>query len=113
MRLGIHLPQYGRAASADAIRQIAVRAEEIGLADVWVSDHLVFPADQGYPASFLFDPLLTLGWAASATQRIGLGTSVMVVPQVSPASFGQQPGQPRPAERRSPDRWHRCRMVGG
>ncbi|MCY3635575.1 MAG: LLM class F420-dependent oxidoreductase [bacterium] len=84
MRLGIHLPQYGRAASPDAIRQVAMRAEEIGLADVWVSDHLVFPADQGYPASYLFDPLLTLSWAASATERIGLGTSVMVVPQYHP-----------------------------
>lgn len=61
-----------------------MRAEEIGLADVWVSDHLVYPADQGYPASYLFDPLLTLSWAASATQRIGLGTSVMVVPQYHP-----------------------------
>ena len=61
-----------------------MRAEEIGLSDVWVSDHLVFPADQGYPASYLFDPLLTLGWAAAATERIGLGTSVMVVPQYHP-----------------------------
>jgi len=61
-----------------------VRAEEIGLADVWVSDHIVYPADQGYPAAYLFDPLLTLSWAASATQRIGLGTSVMVVPQYHP-----------------------------
>ena len=84
MRLGIHLPQYGRAASPEAIQRIAVRAESIGLADVWVSDHLVYPAGQGYPASFLFDPLLTLGWAASATQRVGLGTSVLVVPQYHP-----------------------------
>ena len=84
MRLGIHLPQYGRAASPEAIARIAVRAEEIGLSDVWVSDHLVYPADQGYPASYLFDPLLTLGWAAAATGRIGLGTSVMVVPQYHP-----------------------------
>lgn len=84
MRLGIHLPQYGRAASPEAIARIAVRAEEIGLSDVWVSDHLVYPADQGYPASYLFDPLLTLGWAAAATARIGLGTSVMVVPQYHP-----------------------------
>ena len=84
MRLGIHLPQYGRGASPEAIARVAVRAEELGLADVWVSDHLVYPADQGYPASYLYDPLLTLGWAAAATERIGLGTSVMVVPQYHP-----------------------------
>ena len=87
MRLGIHLPQYGHAASPQAIRQVAMRAEQIGLADLWVSDHIVYSADQGYPASYLFDPLLTLGWAAAATQRIGLGSSVMVVPQYHPLNL--------------------------
>jgi probable F420-dependent oxidoreductase len=84
MRLGIHLPQYGRAASPAAIHDVAVRAEQLGFADVWVSDHLVIPADQGYPSPYLYDPLLTLGWAAAATERIGLGTSVLVVPQYHP-----------------------------
>lgn len=84
MRLGIHLPQYGRAASAAAIRSVAIRAEELGLADVWVSDHVVQPADQGYPSPYLFEPLLTLGWAAAVTERVGLGTSVLVVPQYHP-----------------------------
>ncbi len=84
MRLGIHLPQYGRAASSDAIRRVAVRAEELGFADVWVSDHLVKPAAQDYPSSHLYDPLLTLAWAAAATTRVGLGTSVLVVPQYHP-----------------------------
>jgi probable F420-dependent oxidoreductase len=84
MKLGIHLPQYGRAASPEAIRAVAARAEALGFADVWVSDHLVQPAVQTYPSPFLFDPLLTLGWAAAATERIGLGTSVLVVPQYHP-----------------------------
>lgn len=84
MRLGIHLPQYSRAASPDAIARVAARAEKVGYADVWVSDHIVQPADQGYPSPYLFDPLLTLAWAAAATERIGLGTSVLVVPQYHP-----------------------------
>lgn len=84
MRLGIHLPQYGRAASPDAIRSVAVRAEQLGFADVWVSDHLVQPAGQSYPSAYLYDPLLTLAWAAAATERIGIGTSVLVVPQYHP-----------------------------
>lgn len=84
MRVGIHLPQYGRASSAEAIRRAAVHAEELGFADVWVSDHVAMPADQGYPSPYLYDPLLTLTWAAAATERVGLGTSVMVVPQHPP-----------------------------
>ena len=84
MKLGIHLPQYGRAASPDAIRRVASHAEHVGLADVWVSDHLVFPVGQEYPSAFLYDALATLAWVAGVTERIGLGTSVLVVPQYHP-----------------------------
>ena len=84
VRLGIHLPQYGRAATPEAIRAVARRAETLGLSDVWVSDHVVQPADQGYPSPYLFEPLLTLGWAAAVTDRVGIGTSVLVVPQYHP-----------------------------
>ncbi len=84
VRLGIHLPQYGRAASPDAIRDVAVRAEALGFADVWVSDHILQPAGQGYPSPYLFDALLTLGWAAAVTERVRLGTSVLVIPQYHP-----------------------------
>jgi probable F420-dependent oxidoreductase len=84
MRLGIHLPQYGRAASPEAIRAVAVRAEALGFQDVWVSDHILQPAGQGYPSPYLFDALLTLGWAAAVTERVRLGTSVLVIPQYHP-----------------------------
>lgn len=84
MRIGIHLPQYGRAASPDAITRAAKVAEDLGFADLWVSDHVAQPAAQGYPSPYLFDPLLTLGWAGAATQTIGLGTSVLVAAQYHP-----------------------------
>ena len=84
MRVGIHLPQYGRVASGDAIRRAAQHAEELGFDDVWVSDHIVHPASQSYPSPVLVDPLVTLAWAAAATERVGLGTSVLVVPMRNP-----------------------------
>lgn len=84
MRVGIHLPQFGRAASAASIRDAAHIAEELGFDDVWVSDHVAQPASQGYPSPYLYDPLLTLTWAAAVTTRVGLGTSVLVLPQHNP-----------------------------
>lgn len=84
MRVGVHLPQYGRVAGPDAIKRAAVHAEELGFSDVWVSDHVVHPAAQTYPSPFLFDPLATLTWAAAVTEHIGLGTSVLVVPMHNP-----------------------------
>jgi len=84
MKLGIHLPQFGRAASPTAIAGVARRAEDLGFSDVWVSDHIVRPVAQSYPSAYLYEPLLSLGWAAAATTEVGLGTSVMVVPQYHP-----------------------------
>ena len=87
MQVGIHLPQFGRAASADAITRAARAAEELGFADVWVSDHVAVPAAQDYPSPYLYDPLLSLAWAAAATEQVGLGTSVLVVPQHTPLAL--------------------------
>ena len=84
MDYGIHLPQYGRVVSGEAITRAARHAEELGFDHVWVSDHIVHPAAQSYPSPYLADPLVTLSWAASATERVGLGTSVLVVPQHNP-----------------------------
>lgn len=84
MRVGIHLPQYGRVAGRDAIVAAAQRAEALGFADIWVSDHVVHPAAQSYPSPHLFDPFVTLTWAAASTSSIGLGTSVIVAPQYQP-----------------------------
>ncbi|HQV57644.1 MAG TPA: TIGR03619 family F420-dependent LLM class oxidoreductase [Ilumatobacteraceae bacterium] len=84
MRLGIHLPQFGRAAGPQAIARAARLAEDLGYADVWVSDHVVQPASQGYPSPYLIDPFLTLTWAAAATNTVGLGTSVLVAAQYHP-----------------------------
>jgi len=84
VKVGIHLPQFGRASGPDAIRRAAVLAEELGFTDVWVSDHVAQPADQGYPSPYLYDPFLTLTWAAAATEQIGLGTSVLVAAQYHP-----------------------------
>lgn len=87
MHFGIHLPQYGRTSGPEAIRRAAQFAEELGFRDVWVSDHLVQPASQTYPSPYLYDPLMTLCWAAAATSRIGLGTSVIVAPQHEPLAL--------------------------
>jgi probable F420-dependent oxidoreductase len=81
VQIGIHLPQYGRVSGPEAITRAANLADELGYAGVWVSDHIVQPAAQDYPSPYLYDPLVALTWAASCTEHVGLGTSVLVVPQ--------------------------------
>jgi probable F420-dependent oxidoreductase len=52
-----------------------------------VSDHIVHPATQDYPSPYLYDPLLSLAWAAAATERVGIGTSVLVLPHHNPVEL--------------------------
>jgi probable F420-dependent oxidoreductase len=81
MRIGIHLPQFGRALAHGGIERAAREAEQLGFDDLWVSDHLVNPKEQPYPAPYILDPLQTLAFAAAATEKISIGTSVLVGPQ--------------------------------
>lgn len=90
LEVGIHLPQYGRVAGADAVGRAARLAEDRGFAGLWVSDHLVQPAEQTYPSPYLLDPMVTLTWAAALTGTIGLGLSVLVAPQHNPLEAANQ-----------------------
>lgn len=58
----------------------AKQAEDLGFSDVWVSDHVAVPQDAPYPPAFLYEPVVSLTWAAAATTCIGLGTSVFLLP---------------------------------
>jgi alkanesulfonate monooxygenase SsuD/methylene tetrahydromethanopterin reductase-like flavin-dependent oxidoreductase (luciferase family) len=73
MTYGIHLPQYGRVAGGEAVTRAARHAEALGFHDVWVSDHVVHPAEQSYPSPYLLDPFATLSWAAAVTERCDWG----------------------------------------
>jgi probable F420-dependent oxidoreductase len=91
MRIGIHLPHIGRKAGPEAIRRAAIQAEELGFADAWTSEHIIIPKGAPYPPSALFyDPVLTLTWAAAYTKRIGLGTSVLVLPMRHPLPLAKE-----------------------
>jgi probable F420-dependent oxidoreductase len=90
VQIGIHLPQAGSLASPALIRRHAIRAEALGFSDVWVSEHIIVPRKQ-FPRSPLFyDPVLTLTWVAAVTQRVRLGTSVLVLPMRHPLPLAKE-----------------------
>jgi probable F420-dependent oxidoreductase len=81
MNFGVWLPNCRHLAAPDVIRGTAVRAEELGYESVWVSDHVVVPsANVVNFGETVFDPLVTLAVVAGATQRVQLGTTVLIVP---------------------------------
>src|SRR5579862_9202961 len=90
MKLGIHLPHAGEQATPALIRRHAIRAEALGFADVWVSEHIIVPRKE-FPRSPLFyDPVVTLSWVAAVTQRVRLGTTVLVLPMRHPLPLAKE-----------------------
>lgn len=93
MKFGVHLPQSGPAASASAIAAVARHAEALDFSDVWVSDHIALPKGAPYPpSSYILEPLVALTWAAASTERVGLGTTVLVLPLRPPVLLAKMLG---------------------
>ena len=85
MKLGICIPHYGRPIEVDRMLAVAQRAEEAGLDSVWVTDHVIVPRDVDVIyREHMLDPLAVLPWLAGVTERIALGTSVIILPYRSP-----------------------------
>jgi len=97
MEFGCHLPVYGPAATRETLLAFARRMEALGYDSLWASDHVVIPwrITSKYPynetgdfplpptAAFL-EPLTALALVAGATERIRLGTTVLVLPHRHP-----------------------------
>lgn len=84
MKIGIALPIFGKYAGREEIMEAALAAEALGYDSIWVSDHVVVPDSHNVFGDVFFDPLISLGFIASATSRIELGTSVIVLPYRNP-----------------------------
>ncbi|HWU39898.1 MAG TPA: TIGR03619 family F420-dependent LLM class oxidoreductase, partial [Candidatus Acidoferrum sp.] len=85
MKLGICIPHYGRPIEVGRVLEVVRRAEERGLDSVWVTDHVIVPRDMAIIyRDHMLDPLAVLPWLAGITQRIALGTSVVILPYRSP-----------------------------
>lgn len=93
MTFGFTLSPRGPLATPENLRAMATRAEELGFDHMWMGDHIVMPTSiaSHYPYSPTgaapFDPmqpwcepLSTLSYLAACTQRIKLGTHVLVLP---------------------------------
>ena len=85
MKLGICLPHYGRPIEVPRLLEVARYAEARGLDSLWVTDHVIVPRQtQIIYREEMLDPLAVLPWLAGVTSRIGLGTSVVILPYRSP-----------------------------
>jgi probable F420-dependent oxidoreductase len=97
VEFGCHLPIFGPAATRTSLLTFAREMERLGYESLWASDHIVIPhtihsrypySDTGqFPlaadATFL-EPLTALAMVAGVTERVKLGTTVIVLPHRHP-----------------------------
>jgi probable F420-dependent oxidoreductase len=90
VHLGVILPNYGAGSSPSAMRRTAQAAEELGFDSVWATEHIIVGPEAVEAFGRVYEPLVTLGWLAGATERIGLGTSIVLVPLHHPIHVAKQ-----------------------
>ena len=86
MKFGFVIPQNWGLSDPQDVIQFGVRAEELGYDSVWVNHHIL---NVGYIYDRLedrpyYDALTVLTWVAARTERVRLGTTVLVLPYLNP-----------------------------
>lgn len=91
-RFGVFLPSFVWSGDgpdrARGIIDFAKEVENIGFDSIFITDHLL-AAKQFYSVSFM-EPLTALSLVAGVTDRVKLGTSVMVMPIREPVLLAKQ-----------------------
>ncbi len=101
MKVGVLLnnfggfPETGR--GARACIDLARHAERLGFDSVWVTDHIVLPLDRKTPYPHndsgvfpytweqeIYEPITLMAALATATERVEIGVSVLVIPYRHP-----------------------------
>jgi probable F420-dependent oxidoreductase len=103
VRIGALVPNSGPLPLKVGIPAMAARLEAAGFESLWVSDHIVLPTsiNSHYPFAAdgratwppttpYVDALIALALIAAATERVTLGTAVLVLPLRHPVIFAKQ-----------------------
>jgi alkanesulfonate monooxygenase SsuD/methylene tetrahydromethanopterin reductase-like flavin-dependent oxidoreductase (luciferase family) len=84
LHVGLILPNYGQSLAAERLASTAAAAELAGFDSGWVTDHLIVPPEHASVYGTIAEALVSLGFLAGRTRRLGLGVSALVVPQRNP-----------------------------
>jgi probable F420-dependent oxidoreductase len=81
MKLGLQLRNFGPQSTRSLVADAARAAEEAGIDDLWVADHLALaPEDSEGSDGRYLEPLATLAFVAGITERVALAVGVLIVP---------------------------------
>jgi len=90
VHLGVILPNFGSGSTPSEIRRVAEAAEELGFDSVWATEHIMVGPEAVDPYGRVYAPLVTLGWIAGFTERVALGTSIVLAPLHHPIHLAKE-----------------------
>ena len=89
MKIGVSLSNYGLLASREFLKETAIEIEHQQLDSIWLSDHIIVPKNND-PWTRVFESVTTLGFLSSITEKIQLGSSILLVPLRNPFVLAKQ-----------------------
>ena len=95
MKIGLFGINFGVLGEVDAMTRVARHAEAAGLESVWTGEHVVLPDPRvppspASPQTPFLDPAVALGHIAAVTERILLGTGIIILPQRNPLVLAKE-----------------------
>ena len=104
MRIGVSLPNVGLDHGKEMVLPVAEAADRLGFDSVWAAHHVTLPYERTSqypyqrsgtevamsPGMQWLDPLVTLAMCAAVTDRVRLGTSVLVLPYRNPVNLAAE-----------------------
>jgi probable F420-dependent oxidoreductase len=103
VKFGIMFANVGPFMLPDHLANLARTAEEVGIESLFTVEHVVVP--KGYESEYPYsptgrmpgeesspipDPILPLAYAAAVTERIRLGTGILILPQRHPVYVAKE-----------------------
>ena len=89
MKIGVSLSNYGLLPSRSFLKDTALEIEQLELDSIWVSDHIIVP-NNDTPWNRVFESITTLGFLASITESVQLGSSILLIPLRDPLVLAKQ-----------------------
>jgi len=79
----------------DVVAGVARAAEAAGFESLWGGEHVVLPDPQAPPSPMaphdrILDPVIALTYCAAVTQRVRLGTGIIILPQRNPLVLAKE-----------------------
>jgi len=95
MKIGLFGINTGDCARPETAARVAIAAEAAGFESVWTGEHVVLPDPQAPPSPVppdhpMLDPAVALAFLAARTERIRLGTGIIILPQRNPVVLAKE-----------------------